>query len=202
VSICVPRLHAVTNPDILALPDLAARAGAIAGAGAVALHARAGPVEAKTLIALARLLRDTGATVLVNDRADIVSLVGAAGVHLPAEGLPVEAARRLVGPDLLIGRSTHHPDEAQAAHEAGADYVFLGPIWETASHPGGRPLGLAVIAAAAPARVIAIGGVTPERAAACRAAGAYGVAAISAVWRAADPAAAARRMLVSFDIHD
>jgi thiamine-phosphate pyrophosphorylase len=199
VSVTVPRLHAVTNSDVIALPDLAARAAAIAAAGAVALHARAGAVDAARLIELARLLRDAGAALLVNDRADVVRLVGAVGLHLPANGLPVAAARQLLGPEVLIGRSTHDPEEARAAHEAGADYVFLGPIWETASHPGRRPLGPSAIAAASPAKVIAIGGVTPERADECRAAGAHGVAAISALWHVRDPGSAARRMLVSFE---
>jgi len=194
----LPRLHAVTNHDILALPDLAARAASIAGAGAVALHARAGAVDAARVIELARLLGETGAAVLVNDRVDLVREVGAAGVHLPSAGLPVEAARLLLGPDAIVGCSTHSPDEARAAHAAGADYVFLGPIWETASHPARPPLGPDSIAAAQPATVIAIGGVTPERAALCRDAGAYGVAAISALWLAADPGSAASEMLLCF----
>ena len=198
MTLPLPRLHAVTNHDILALPDLAARAASIAGAGAVALHARAGAVDAARVIELARLLGETGAAVLVNDRADLVREVGAAGVHLPSAGLPVEAARLLLGPDAIVGCSTHSPDEARAADAAGADYVFLGPIWETASHPARPPLGPDSIAAAQPATVIAIGGVTPERAALCRDAGAYGVAAISALWLAADPGSATREMLLCF----
>ncbi len=82
----------------------------------------------------------------------------------------------------------------------GADYVFLGPIWETSSHPGVPGLGLEAIAAARPARVIAIGGVTPARAAACLEAGAWGVAAISALWLADDPGAAAEAFLLSFPV--
>ena len=194
----IPRLHAVTNHDIIALPDLKARAESLAGAGAVALHARAEAVDAARLIDLARLLGETGAAVLVNDRVDLVREVGAAGVHLPSAGLPVEAARRLLGPDAIVGCSTHSPEEARAAHADGADYVFLGPIWETASHPGRLPLGPDSIAAAQPARVMAIGGVTPERAAVCRDAGAYGVAAISALWLADDPGSAASEMLLCF----
>ena len=202
----VPRLHAVTNQTVIALPDLAARAERIAAAGAdagmVALHARAGGVDAARLVELGRLLAEAGVAVLVNDRVDAVLAVGAAGVHLPAAGIPVDVARRLLGPKALIGRSTHSPEEARDAIDAGADYVFLGPIWETPSHPGAPALGPAAVeaavAASPSARVIAIGGVTPERARIVREAGAWGAAAISALWLAEDPEAAARAMLLSF----
>jgi thiamine-phosphate pyrophosphorylase len=199
VSRAVPRLHAITDRQVLSLPDFATRARAIAAAGDVALHARAGPIDAGQLIALANLLLETGALVLVNDRADVVPLVAAGGVHLPAAGLPIGAAREMLGPDVLIGRSTHSASEARDAHEAGANYVFLGPIWPTASHPDRAPLGVDVIAAAAPAQIVAIGGVTPARAAQCREAGAWGVAAISALWGAEDSGGAAREFLLSLE---
>lgn len=195
----VPRLHAVTNRQVLLLPDFAARARAIAAAGDVALHARPGPVDARQVIAVATLLHETGALVVVNDRADVARFVSAHGVHLPATGLPLPRVREMLGPDVIIGRSTHDPGEARDAHAAGADYVFLGPIWPTGSHPERAALGVDAIAAAAPARVIAIGGVTPARAAECRAAGAWGIAAISALWGANDSGAAAREFLLSFE---
>ena len=202
----VPRLHAVTNQTVIALPDLAARAERIAAAGTaapggVALHARAGRVDAARVVELGRLLCEAGATVLVNDRVDAVVAAGAAGVHLPADGLSVEVARDLLGAEALVGRSTHSLEEARAAADAGADYVFLGPIWKTPSHPGTPALGPAALeaaAAAAAVRVIAIGGVTPERARSAREAGAWGAAAISALWLSDDPEAAARAMLLSF----
>jgi thiamine-phosphate pyrophosphorylase len=198
VTRALPRLHAVTNHHIIALPDLADRATSIARAGTVALHARAGAVDAARVIELARVLGRAGATLFVNDRVDLVREVGAVGVHLPAAGLSVAAARQLLGPDAIVGRSTHSPEEAWTAHAEGADYVFLGPIWETASHPGRPALGPDSIAAADPATVIAIGGITPGRAALCRDAGAYGVAAISALWLADDPGSAASEMLLCF----
>jgi thiamine-phosphate pyrophosphorylase len=195
-------LHVVTNDAIARLPDLAARARAVAQAGAVALHARAPGLDVRPLLELAQLLKravaGTSALLLVNDRVDLARVIAGGGVHLPAGGLPVGEARRLLGPAALIGRSVHSPEEARQAHEDGADYVFLGPIWETASHPGRKPLGPEAIARSAPARVIAIGGVTPERARLSRAAGASGVAVISAVWNAADPGGVAREMLLSF----
>jgi thiamine-phosphate pyrophosphorylase len=100
-------------------------------------------------------------------------------------------------PSGWIGRSVHSADEAARAVEEGADFLLVGNIYETASHPGRPAAGLALVrAAAALGRpVIAIGGVDAGRVREVRAAGAYGVAAISALWRAADPAAAALALL-------
>jgi thiamine-phosphate pyrophosphorylase len=153
------------------------------------------------------LLRATsagGARLFVNDRVDVALLAGAEGVHLPAGGLPISKVRALVGPDRWIGRSTHSPAEAQRAADEGADYVFLGPIWETPSHPGqgrergrGRPgIGVTAIEQVRAVRIIAIGGITPDRVAHCLDAGAYGVAAITSLWRAPDPGSAAAEMLL------
>jgi len=193
----LPRLHAVTDDQILSLEDVEARAHSLAQVGGVALHLRGRETTPRRLITLASRFKADGAVVIVNDRVDLVPCVGAHGVHLPADGLSVASARAALGSSVYVGRSTHSPDEARAAWEAGADYVFLGPIWETASHPGRRAIGPAAIEAARPARVIAIGGITPDRVDDCLAAGAYGVAALSALWRAPEPAAVARRMLVS-----
>ncbi len=199
----LPRLHVVTNDDIARLPDLRDRARAVAQAGAVALHARGPGLQGRACTELARALgtalAGTASLLMVNDRLDVARVVGARGVHLPAHGLPVAAARELLGPEAFVGRSVHDAEEARRAQDEGADYVFLGPIWETPSHPGGAPLGPEAITRSQPVRVIAIGGITAERARVCRAAGAYGVAAISAVWHAADPGGAARAILLSFD---
>lgn len=193
----LPRLHAVTDDRILCLEDIEARACALARAGTVALHLRGRETTCRRLIDLGSRLVADGAVVILNDRVDLVPYVGAQGIHLPAEGLSVASARAALPSSVHVGRSTHSPDEARAAWDAGADYVFLGPIWETTSHPGRRALGVAAIEAAKPARVIAIGGITPDRVDECLAAGAYGVAAVSALWSAPEPAAIARRMLVS-----
>ncbi len=197
----VPVLHVVTDDDIARLPDLGARARAVAQAGTVALHARGPGLEGRACWELARTLKaaleGTPSLLFVNDRLDVARMLDARGLHLPANGLPVAAARELLGPNALIGRSVHSAEEARSAQAEGADYVFLGPIWATPSHPGRAPLSPDVIARCQPARVIAIGGITPERARVCRVAGAYGVAAISAVWNAPDPGGAARAILLS-----
>jgi thiamine-phosphate pyrophosphorylase len=197
----LPRLHVITNDGLARRPGIAALAAQAAAAGPLALHARAPGLGGRACWALALALRDaareTAALVFVNDRLDVARATGAAGLQLPAGGLPPAAARALLPPGVLIGRSAHDPGAARAAHADGADYVVLGPIWETTSHPGRAGLGLEAIGRAAPARVIAIGGITnPERARACRAAGAYGIAVIRAVWEDPDPGGAARRMLL------
>jgi thiamine-phosphate pyrophosphorylase len=196
----IPPLHAVTDDRVLRLPDFLDRARALALGPAVALHLR-GTLPARELLGLADALRAitaaTGTRLMVHDRVDLAGLCDADGVHLPSHGLPVAAVRRLVGDRLLLGRSTHASDHARAAVADGADYAFLGAIWPTASHPDRAPLGPAALRRALPVPVIAIGGVTPPRAAEARAAGACGVAAIRAVWDADDPAAAARALLLS-----
>lgn len=193
----LPRLHIVTNNTVARLPGLASRAQIIAAAGSIALHARAPSAGGRELYRLAETLARAPAALFVNDRVDVAVAVDAAGVHLPAHGLGVETARRLAGAHRWIGRSAHNSDEAKAAIQQGADYVFLGPIWETESHPDREPLGPEAIRAAGPGHVIAIGGITVDRVAQCVAAGAYGVAVISAVWEASDPGTVVRKMVVS-----
>jgi thiamine-phosphate diphosphorylase len=127
--------------------------------------------------------RQGGATrIIVNDRLDVALACGAAGVHLPADGIPVSAARRAGPPGFLIGASTHTLDEARRAAADGADYVFFGPVFATASKPGVRPVGVEVLAEvveklACP--VFALGGMTPQRLGEVASAGAAGVAGIS-----------------------
>lgn len=200
----VPVVHAVTDDRVLALPDFLDRARALALGPAVAIHLR-GRLEGGPLLTLADRLRaltaPSATRLVIHDRLDVARLCGADGLHLPSAGLPVAAARRDLGPGPLLGRSTHAPDQVRAALDDGADWAFLGPIWATATHPDRTPLGTAAITAATatPAAIIAIGGITPERAAEARSAGASGIAAIRALWDARDPAAAARDLLLSFN---
>lgn len=194
-------IHAVTDNRVLALPDFLARARALALGPAFAIHLR-GTLDGGRLLDLAdrlrRLTAPSGTRFVIHDRLDVARIAGADGVHLPAAGVPSSAARALLGPEPLLGRSTHTADEARAAGAADVDYVFLGNIWVTASHPGRAPLGPGAIRQALPARVIAIGGVTPATAPLAAAGGAAGAAAIRALWDADDPAAAARALRVCF----
>jgi thiamine-phosphate diphosphorylase len=142
------------------------------------------------------LARPPEAAVFVSGRVDVAAATGAHGVQLRTTDLTPADARRLM-PHGWIGRSVHSADEARAAVDEGADFLVVGNVYQTPSHPG-RPAGgpgLVQEAAGLGRPVIAIGGVTPERARELKAAGAYGVAAIRALWYAPDPAAATLAML-------
>jgi thiamine-phosphate diphosphorylase len=197
----LPRLHAVTDGRVLALKDLGIRAAAIAAAGpSVALHARdreaMGAELARAALRLQTLARPPQASLFVNARADLAAAIGAQGVQLGGSDISSRDARR-VFPAGWIGRSVHGVAEARDAFSGGADFVVLGNVYESASHPGRPGVGLPMVREASRlgGPVIAIGGITAARAREVRDAGAYGVAAISALWDASDPAAAAVALL-------
>ncbi|WP_375466331.1 thiamine phosphate synthase [uncultured Methylobacterium sp.] len=153
--------------------------------------------------ALLPIVRGCGGTLTVGGDADLAAAVGADGVHLGGRaGLAtIRAARRLLGPCALIGVSTHAAAGVAAAAAAGADYVTLSPIFETASKPGyGPALGPGVLheACRAGIPVIALGGLTPASVPACRAGGAAGVAIMGGLMRAQDPALAVRHYLAAW----
>lgn len=200
----LPRLHAVATDEVLTRADLEERAAAIAAHGSVAIHIRAPGLEGAVVATLARRVRDAApaAQILINDRADVAKAVNADGVHLPEAGIPTPAARTMLGDDAWIGRSVHAPAAVAPALVAGADYVFLGPIWPTTSHPGTGGLGPDALASAEGRPVLAIGGVTPDLVTEARRAGAYGVAAVRALWLADDPGSVAREMLLSLEFAD
>ena len=195
----LPRLHAVTDERIARRADLDQIARELASSGGpdLAFHARGHSLSGLEHFDLAqRLAVYPSSRLFVNDRLDVALAAGARGVHLGRGSLPVEAARRLEA-GWWIGKSVHDLDEAQAAQAEGADYLFLGPVFATATHPDREPLGLGLLRAVAKLGmpVVAIGGVTPERVRDVRAAGAYGIAAIRAIWDAREPAGQLRRML-------
>lgn len=199
----LPRLHLVTSDEVLAAPGFLARVLALLDAhgAAVALHVRGhghtGRALHDAVDPLARRGDATGSLVLVNDRLDVALTAGAHGAQLGRRSLPLAAARPLLGGDARIGYSAHAAGEAAEAARAGADFVVLGPVYATATHPGrqGAGPGLLSAAAALGVPVLAIGGITPERVAEVMAAGAHGVAVLSGVWGAAEPVAAAGRYL-------
>ncbi len=208
------RLYLVTDrraAEAAGRPLPALLAAALAAAARrrvrVAVQLREKDLDGGPLFALARELRDLtrahGARLLVNDRLDVALAAEADGVHLPAAGLPAAAARRLLAAVGLIGVSTHSAAEVAAAKMGGADFAVLGPVYATGSKARyGPPLGLTPLASAAAAAglpVFAIGGITPERVAEVRAAGAHGVACIAAVMSAADPAGAVDAFLDALD---
>jgi thiamine-phosphate diphosphorylase len=174
-------------------------AAAIAG-GATAIQFRwkLGPLPEALRAGheLRALCRDAGVLFVVNDRVDLALALGADGVHLGVEDLPVANARSLVGDRMIIGYSPETPADAVSAERAGADYLGVGPIFGTTTKAdaGGAvgPGHLAVIVRAVSIPVVGIGGITAENVPVVIEAGASGVAVISAVVGARDVQAAAR----------
>lgn len=186
--IALPRLHAVTNDDVLSAPDFLERAHTIVANSdqPVAIHLRAAETSAARLFELGTQLNSLRNCVLmVSDRIDLALALNADGVHLRGTSLSIPQARQLTG-ELLIGYSAHSRAEALRAEADGANYVFLGSIFETPSHPDRTPIGLGVLretTAALKIPVIAIGGISDDgRKAACIEDGAYGIAAIRYFW--------------------
>jgi len=196
----VPRLHIITNDAIL---GDRARIDQIPGFmhPNVAIHLRSRLMSGEQLCEIANWIRGKSANgqIFINDRVDVALAASTDGVHLPEAGLPTKAVHALWGNRLTVGRSVHDPNAVATATAEGADYAMLGPIWETPSHPARPGLGLAALERATGGRVIAIGGITPDRVEPCIRAGAHGVATISAVWYAPEPASAvdAMRLLLT-----
>ena len=144
---------------------------------------------------LRRLTNDFGAKLLVNGDAALALAVGADGVHLPQDGLPADVCRKLLGPEMLVGVSTHSAKEAEEAETKGADFITFGPVYHTASKAKyGPPVGinsLRAVCGAAGLPVFALGGVGPSNIEEVISAGTAGVALISAVLAASEPQAAA-----------
>ena len=195
----LPRLHAVTDERIARRPDLADLVSALAFVkdDRLAFHARGRTLSGLAHWELAdRLSARPPVRCFVNDRLDVALAVGADGVQLPGESLS-PAAARVLGPGWWIGNSVHDLAEARTAQAEGADYLLVGPVFPTATHPGAVPLGIAALRGFVElgCPVIAIGGVTPERTADLVRLGVYGVAAIRALWDAPQPEAAAGAFL-------
>ena len=173
--------------------------------GASVVQLRLKTIGAGELLKVAREARKLCAgrsLLLVNDRPDVARLAEADGVHLGQDDLPWQAARAILGPQALVGVSTHSDAEIDAAQ--GADYVGFGPIFPTASKPGARlppPQGLDGLRRAigrSKAPVVAIGGITARTAAQVAEAGARCAAAIAELCNAPDPEAAARALAQEF----
>jgi len=195
----LPRLHAITDERIARRADLDAVARALADGGGsdMAFHARGRELTGLEHYRLSVQLSNLPSFLFINDRLDIALAVPAAGVQLGSNSLPVAAARAL-HPLWWIGKSVHDLAEAEAARAEGADYLVIGPVYATASHPLRNPLGVAqlrkIATAAGDLPVIAIGGITVNRVREVRNSGAYGIAAIRAFWDDAEPELTVRRM--------
>ena len=200
-EIASTRLHLVTDRSLCtetSLEDAVARA--VEG-GVEVVHLREKDLPPKELYHLAARLRKVTlgrALLIISDRIDIALAISADGVHLPGDSVPTYVAKKLGADRLIVGRSVHSVKEALEAEAEEADYVILGTIYKTASHPGLKPAGLGLVRevrAAVGLPVYAIGGIDASNAAEVVAAGADGVAVIRAILGAKDPRAATQGLL-------
>ena len=181
-------------------------------AGAPTVQLRLKSASARELLEAAQTLmpivRSAGALFIVNDRLDVALAAGADGVHLGPDDLPVKDVRRVadarsgVADTFIVGYSTDTTDEAARAEAEGADYLGVGAVYATANKSDAGDViglkGLRRVVKAVSIPVVAIGGITPERAPAVAKTGACGSATIGAVMSAAEPAEAVRELLLPF----
>ncbi len=180
---------------------LAVIEAAIAG-GATVVQYREKAAATRQMIAEAQALREltrrVGVPLIVNDRLDVALAIDADGVHVGQDDMPAALARRLIGPDKILGVSTANLAEAMQAVQDGADYLGVGPVLATPTKPDAAPPigmdGLREICRHVPIPVVAIGGINATNAADAIAAGAQGIAVVSAVVAAEDVATAARQL--------
>lgn len=200
----LPRLYTISDRHRLSCDnDLLRVIEELLKGGARMVQLREKDLPAAELFPLAQALRtltaDYQALLLINDRIDVALAVAADGVHLGHHSLPTTSARRLLGPDRLLGVSTHHANEIRIAAQEGADFVTYGPVFPTPSKAHlGNPVGLDNLrraAASTPIPVYALGGIEPSNMIATLQSGAYGVAAISCLLSHPQPQQAARTAL-------
>ena len=180
------------------LPTLL-RAAVAGGVDVVQLREKRMPdVELASVARPARLLcEELGALFIVNDRPWVAREAGADGIHVGQEDIPPAELRELVGPQMLIGLSTHSPEQIDAVDASVVDYIGVGPIHETPTKPGRRAVGVELIAYAAahaPVPFFAIGGLDASNVADALDAGATRVCVLRAIAAAADPEQAAREL--------
>jgi thiamine-phosphate pyrophosphorylase len=181
-----PRFYAILDPALRPELPLAELARWLAGARVRLVQLRAKRASGRELLALARELQSAlppDCSLMVNDRADVAALAGAAGVHVGQDDLPPDAARELLGPGKLIGLSTHNEQQVRAAATAPVDYLALGPIFATTSKERPDPVvgreGLRKVRSLTKKPLVAIGGITPQNAGQVLEAGADAIAVIS-----------------------
>ena len=197
IDTAILRFIAITDNVRDGQAGLIQRAKAVAEGGATCIQLRLKDVSARDLAGLAEeLIRSIEVPLIINDRADVALAIGAAGVHLGADDIPVRAVRSFAPPGFIIRASVGSDDEVKNAE--GADYVGIGPVYASGSKKdAGKAIGLnefSRLAAATGLPAVAIGGITQRNARAAIEAGAAGIAAIASVFGATDPLAAAREM--------
>ncbi len=204
------RVLVVTDRRLAGARDVREIVNQALDAGAQAVQLRNKGDSPRELLDVGRdvraMTRARGALLFVNDRVDIALALEADGVHVGPHDLPVADVRRIVPPGFLIGRSADEPDVAKRAADDGADYIGCGTVWATATKADAGAVigihGLIAVVRAVSVPVVAIGGITVERAAEVARTGAVGVAVVGAVMAANDPGTAVRGLLGAFEAQE
>ncbi len=202
MNLVFPRLYAIIDPTLLTVSELDL-AEALAGSGVELIQYRNKTASSRQFFEISRQLSSAlgprGVRLIVNDRPDIALLAGAGGVHVGQDDLSVEDARAICGPDRWVGVSTHTLEQLAAAERTSADYIAFGPIFPTATKKNPDPVvGTELLRKARQMTkkpLVAIGGITLERAAEVYRAGADSLAVIRDLICAQDPGARAREYL-------
>lgn len=188
------RLYGILDLGYVSPDDALSVAGQMIGGGVKILQLRAKSRSLETIRKLAKALapvcRQAGVPFLLNDHPGLVAETGADGVHVGQNDMRVSEVRRIVGPDAVIGLSTHSLTQALAACEANPDYIGFGPLFATPTKPDYQPVGLGEIAAVhrrVPLPIFCIGGITLENLPEVMAAGARRVVIVSGILKAGDP---------------
>jgi len=200
MRLVLPRLYVILDAALLTIPE-AECARELADAGVRLIQYRDKSASARKLLEKSKQLSEVLAphriTFILNDRADVAALAGASGVHVGQDDLGVEEARSVAGVGRLVGVSTHNRKQFEQAAATSADYIAVGPIFSTSTKLNPDPVvGTELIGEVRPLTdkpIVAIGGITLERAEEVIQAGADSVAVISDILRAQDPAARAHQ---------
>ena len=201
-SLSERRLYLCT-PD---RPDLGQFLAACMEGGVDVVQLREKHLEARALLAraavAAEVCRREGVPFIMNDRPDLARAAGADGVHVGQDDVPVRVAREILGPDAIVGLSTHGPGDLAGAADEDVDYISAGPVEPTPTKPGRRGTGVGYVTLASERSSVPVfvtGGVTPERIPALAAAGVRHFVVVRYLTEAADPRAAARALRAAID---
>ena len=200
-----PCLCLVTDRTVDDPNTLMERIGEAVAGGVDMVQLREKDLPGRELLRLATSLKETisgRALLIINERVDVAVAVGADGVQLGEEAMPLAAARHIVGPQALLGRSVHSEEGGAEARAEGAQFLIVGSMFATRSHPGATPagssllrnIGRLLVYPAAPVPLIGIGGITESNLGEVMQAGATGVAVITSILASPDPRQQARKL--------
>lgn len=193
LKLSLPRLYPILVPSRIGagtLAEICDFAEELAGGGATLIQLREKNSSAKEILRVARALRrvlPSEVALILNDRADLALAAAAEGVHVGQDDIPADSARRIVGPDRIVGLSTHNPEQVREADATKADYVAVGPVFATVSKDNPDPVigleGVRQARALTQKPIVAIGGIAVENCRSVIEAGADSVAVIAELLR-------------------